>query len=498
MLYFARLVRLLRQMVDSEHRVMTLQIHLQGYEPAEAAWTLRLLADPPPPARISPRRLQKAAEEASGLPDWLVKASKELATAAETAARILPHCESEDRIASLQEAMEDWAARVSPDSEEPLLQAWQRMNGDERLVFNQLVSGQFRSPIPRGEALEAASQATGAPVEAFEAASLPCIIPSTEWWNGVKAQAFLSHGVRTIPISTPWGWDEEEAPEPTGWVAGQCLRGRFALLGWESAEMTLISQLRENFSSHFPDLARAAQDLPEGSLLEGHIVAGGSYEDLSRRLDQPHPAPSMIKRSPARFAVHDVLAWGGEDLRGLPWQERIQRIATLSNTVLQMVDYWTIEQPLAVLALEARRRGHTSFWLRDPESAEADHFVVHTPPHLIRAVLTTLEGESEATFAVRHGDELVPIAKADLTADLDDIDAVRRYVRANTLESFGPVRVVRPGLVFELQVESFSPSRRRKAKVSAWNAQVLRLRDDLNLAEAASVQDIWDAIGLQL
>jgi DNA ligase-1 len=496
LLRFAGLVKALRQMVDSEQRIMAIQIHLQGHEPAEAAWTLRLLADPPPPARISPRRLQKAAEEASCLPDWLVKASKELASASETAARILPNCESEDRIVTLQEAMEHWAARVSADDTEPLLQAWMRMNGDERLVFNQLVSSQFRSPVPRAEALEAASRATGVPLEAFEAASLPCITPSAEWWNGVKGQAFRAQGVRAIPISTLYVWDEEEA-EPTGWIAGWGHLGRIVLLGWEAAEMTLISQHGENFATHFPDLARAAQDLPEGSLLEGSIVAGDGDEDLSRRLERPHPATSVLKKAPARFAVHDVLAWDGEDLRGLPWNERIQRIAPLSSNVLQMVDYWTIEQPLAVLDMEARCRGHTSFWLRDPDSAEADHFVVHTPPHLIQAVLTTLEGESEAIFAVRHGDQLVPIAKAPLTVELDDIDAVRRYVRANTLESFGPVRVVRPGLVFELEVESFSPSRRRKAKVSAWNAKVLRLREDLKLPETSDVQDIWDAIGLQ-
>jgi DNA ligase-1 len=490
-------VKALRQMVDSEERILAMQVHLEGHESAEAAWTLRLLADPPPPARISPRRLQKAAAEASGLPDWLVKASKELTTAAEAAARILPNCESEGRIVTLQEAMEHWAARVNADDTQPLILVWQRMSGDERLVFNQLVSGQFRSPVSRGEALEAASRATGAPVEAFEAASLPCITPSAEWWNGVKTQAFRTHGVRTIPISAPFGWDQEEEPEPTGWIAGQCLPGRFALLAWEAAEMTLISQLKENFSAHFPDLAQAAQDLPDGSLLEGRIVAGGSSEDLQLRLDKPQPSPSVVKKAPARFAVHDVLAWDGEDLRGLPWNERIQRIAPLSSNVLQMVETWKIEQPLAALALEARRRGHTSFWLRDPHSAEADHFVVHTPPHLIQAVLTTLEGESEASFAVRHDDALVPIAKAHLAPELDDIDAVRRYIRANTLESFGPVRVVRPSLVFELEVESFSPSRRRKAKVSAWNAKVLRLRADLNLEEAANVQDIWDAIGLQ-
>jgi DNA ligase-1 len=496
LLRFAGLVKTLRQMVDSEQRIMAMQVHLQGHEPAEAAWTLRLLADPPPPTRISPRRLQKAAEEASGLPNWLIQESKGLASAAEVAARILPGGESESQIVTLQEVMEEWAARVSADGLGVLRQAWSRMGADERLIFNQLVTGQFRSPVSRGDALAAASRATGAPVGAFEAASLPCIIPSAEWWNGAKTLAQPSRCMRAIPISTPLVWGQEES-DPVGWTAGWNVGSSPSLLGWELGEMTLISQQQENFSAHFPDLAQAAQSLPKGSLLHGHVLAGASLEDLNKRLNSPYPAPATLKRLPARFAVHDVLAWGGEDLRSLPWNERIQRIAPLANNIIQMVDSWTIEQPLAALALEARRRGHASLWLRDPDSSAVDHFTVPAPPHLILAILTTLEDDDEATLAVRHGDDLVPIAKAPLTAELDDIDAVRRYLRDNTLESFGPVRVVRPSLVFELEVQSFSPSRRRKAKVSAWNAKVLRLREDLKMPETSDVQDIWDAIGLQ-
>ena len=60
---------------------------------------------------------------------------------------------------------------------------------------------------------------------------------------------------------------------------------------------------------------------------------------------------------------------------------------------------------------------------------------------------------TDYTFAVWHDGELVPFAKAysGLTdAEIREVDA---WVRAHTLERFGPVRRVAPELVFELAFE---------------------------------------------
>ncbi|MCY1009705.1 hypothetical protein OV079_29905 [Nannocystis pusilla] len=85
---------------------------------------------------------------------------------------------------------------------------------------------------------------------------------------------------------------------------------------------------------------------------------------------------------------------------------------------------------------------------------------------------------TDYTFAVWHDGALVPFCKAysGLTdAELAEVD---RFVRAHTLERFGPVRAVTPELVFEIGFEGIARSRRHKSGVAVRFPRILRWRRD--------------------
>jgi DNA ligase-1 len=105
---------------------------------------------------------------------------------------------------------------------------------------------------------------------------------------------------------------------------------------------------------------------------------------------------------------------------------------------------------------------------------------------------------TDYTFGVWDGDTLVPFAKAysGLTdAEIREVDA---FVRQNTIEQFGPVRTVRPALVFELAFEGIQRSTRHKSGVAVRFPRMLRWRRDKPPAEAdsiATVQALLEARG---
>ena len=68
---------------------------------------------------------------------------------------------------------------------------------------------------------------------------------------------------------------------------------------------------------------------------------------------------------------------------------------------------------------------------------------------------------------------------------------VDRVIRATTLEKFGPVRSVRPTLVFELGFEGVNRSPRHKSGYAVRFPRMLRIRRDKPLHEA----DTLDALG---
>ena len=103
---------------------------------------------------------------------------------------------------------------------------------------------------------------------------------------------------------------------------------------------------------------------------------------------------------------------------------------------------------------------------------------------------------SDYTFAVWDGPpeqaerKLVPFAKAysGLTdAEMARVDAV---IRRTTIESFGPVKSVKPTLVFELGFEGIARSARHKSGIAVRFPRMLRWREDKPVQEADTLQTL--------
>jgi DNA ligase-1 len=80
--------------------------------------------------------------------------------------------------------------------------------------------------------------------------------------------------------------------------------------------------------------------------------------------------------------------------------------------------------------------------------------------------------------------QLVPFAKAYSGLTDAEFAAVDRVIREQTLDKFGPVRSVKPTLVFELGFEGINPSQRHKSGVAVRFPRMLRIRADKPLHEA--------------
>ncbi|MBP9910494.1 MAG: hypothetical protein KBF65_13980, partial [Rubrivivax sp.] len=92
--------------------------------------------------------------------------------------------------------------------------------------------------------------------------------------------------------------------------------------------------------------------------------------------------------------------------------------------------------------------------------------------------------------------QLLPFAKAYSGLSDEEFKAVDRVVRAHTLEKFGPVRSVRPTLVFEIGFEGIAASPRHRSGVAVRFPRMLRLRPDKPLHEADSLATLHALMGL--
>ena len=289
------------------------------------------------------------------------------------------------------------------------------------------------------------------------------------------------------------------------------------------------------------DAADPAPGLP-GSNRPGRPA---QFALLQQRIGRKTLGPKVLADAPVSFMAYDLLEGGGEDLRDLPQAQRRRRLEALSaeldavpgprlwlSPLLDTRDW----DGLARLREQARGLGVEGLMLKHRQSrygsgrqkrADDGGLLVwwkwKLDPFTVDGVLVYAQAghgrrasvytdytfavwsrppasgeEAEAVVAAiaerrppdPHGLQLVAFTKAYSglsDAEFQQVDAV---IRQTTLEKFGPVRSVRPTMVFELAFEGIARSTRHKSGVALRFPRMLRIRLDKPLHEANSLQDL--------
>ena len=259
-----------------------------------------------------------------------------------------------------------------------------------------------------------------------------------------------------------------------------------------------------------------------------------SFALLQQRIGRKTLGKKILADAPVTFMAYDLLELAGQDLRAQPQRlrrKKLERLLAGSPLKISPVERLASWQEFATLRTESRQRGVEGFMLKRLDAAygtgrtKADGlwWKWKIEPMTIDCVLIYAQAGhgrraslyTDYTFAVwnrapRDADEaaavikaiearqsaapdalqLVSFAKAysGLTdAEFAQIDSI---IRKTTLEKFGPVRSVRPSLVFELGFEGINRSPRHKSGIAVRFPRMLRIRHDKPLHEANTLDDL--------
>jgi DNA ligase-1 len=275
--------------------------------------------------------------------------------------------------------------------------------------------------------------------------------------------------------------------------------------------------------------------LPDGTVLDGELLVWpegaeqpAPFAQLQRRLNRKVLGRKLLAEAPVVFVAYDLLEDEGVDIRARPQHERRAKLAervrahgVALSPLVQAADW----PAYAAMRVQSRERGVEGFMLKNRASTygsgrtksdgiwwkwkidpmTADGVLVYAQAgHGRRASVYT-----DYTFAVwnrapqsaeeargvidaiarreppkEDGLQLVPFAKAYSGLTDEEFRRIDREIRANTLEKFGPVRSVKPTLVFELGFEGIQNSPRHKSGIAVRFPRMLRIRDEKPLHEA--------------
>ncbi|WP_138465058.1 ATP-dependent DNA ligase [Poseidonocella sp. HB161398] len=520
---FARLFDALDRTTRTSAKTAALAAYLGEAPEEDRLWAIALLSGRRPKRAVTAGKLRDWAAEHAGLPAWLVEESYPVVgDLAETIALILPPPQrSEERSLSGWMA---WLETLRPLEDEArkaaIREAWDGLPATDRLVFNKLLTGGFRVGVSQKLVTRALAQATGIEEPRLAHRLMGDWTPATTTYDRLiledDPQDRLS---RPYPFCLAHPLEEPGALGlPGDWLAEwkwDGIRGQMIRRG---GELYLWSRGEELVTARFPDFAPLLDHLPDGTVIDGEILAWDSaaqrplpFAQLQKRLGRKTVPKKLLAEAPARLLAYDLLEAGGRDLRERPLAERRDRLAALLGGLPPEVplgpspalgfDSWEALEDLRATARErraeglmlkragspyhaGRKRGDWWKWKLDPLTVDAV-MIYAQAGHGRRATLYT-----DFTFAVWDGDALVPFAKAYSGLSDAEFAEITRWVRQNALQRFGPVRQVPPQHVFEIAFEGIQESPRHKSGIALRFPRMLRWRRDKPAAEANTLADL--------
>lgn len=244
-----------------------------------------------------------------------------------------------------------------------------------------------------------------------------------------------------------------------------------------------------------------------------------SFNDLQQRLGRKQVSPAMLERYPAFVRVYDILFDEEEDLRGLPLQERRARLEAFMRRELPLRMDLSPLVPMAPMAVldvmrkEVRGTPREGLMLKRKDSLylsgrpKGYWWKWKREAHLLDCVVMYAQrghGKrssfySDYTFGCwrdgADGPELVPVGKAYSGFTDEELRRLDRWIRDHTVNRYGPVREVTPGLVLEVAFDSVHRSTRHKSGLAMRFPRVSRIRWDKPAAEADRVETLERLIG---
>jgi DNA ligase 1 len=500
-------------------KLRLLQAYFRSVPDPDRGWALAALTDNLPVALPIRRVLSDLM--ATRLDPELYRMSREyVGDTAETVALCWPEptaAPTPPRLADVVERLQTLDRLQAPDQ----IAAWlDSLDATGRWALLKLLTGGLRVGVSARLAKVALAEMAGQSVDDIESVWHGLTAPYGALFDWLEGRAgppeiagapvfrplMLAHPLEPADlaelelgnIAAEWKWDG---------IRVQVAAGR--------GEARLYSRTGDDIGRSFPDLIAGFrfEAVVDGELLVVRDGVVAPFNDLQQRLNRKVVSVRLQQQYPAHIRLYDVLEIAGEDLRGKPWSARRARLETWHATEApprtdlsplihaqsraELGEIWQSTRGIGIEGMMLKRRdshyvpgrpkGHWWKWKRS--ALTADCVLLYAQ----RGSGKRASFYSDYTFGCwRVSDagvrELVPVGKAYsgfTDAELKTIDA---WVRAHTIDRFGPVRRVAAGLVFEVAFDAVQRSARHKSGVAMRFPRIARIRWDKPIDEADTVE----------
>jgi DNA ligase-1 len=529
---FSALYRAIDETTKTNSKLAAMQAFFLKASHDDAAWAVYFLSGERVKRLVNTRVLREWAVRSSGIAEWLFEESYSwVGDLAETISLVVPSL-----ALNTEGSLDFWVRqKIEPLKSVPLDRiqdeltlCWQSLGPSERFLFLKLVTGGLRIGVSKRLVTRAIAEAFQLPTELIAHRLTGDWLPTADSFRMlISDQAEKQLPSQPYPFCLANAIDNEphSIGPPDEFLAEWKWDGIRAQLIRRSDQIFIWTRGEERVEERYPEICQSAQNLPDGTVLDGEILAWQNnaplpFSALQKRIGRKSISPKLLGEIPVIFMTYDLLEYNDQDIREEPLSQRREWLTNvLNDTDLhlsgQVYDSKHLNAPtwpdLASIRKSSRSFGaeglmlkrwnstyqvgrvRGAWWKWKIEPLTIDAVLIYAQKgHGRRSSLFT-----DYTFALWNQDVLIPFAKAysGLTdAEIREVDTI---IKSNLKEKFGPVRGVAPILVMELAFENIQLSNRHKSGFAVRFPRIVRWRKDKLARDANSLDDLRDLVRTQ-
>ena len=518
---FSNLISAIEITNKTNAKIEALVNYFKAAPDKDKLWLIALFTGKRPLRPVKSTLMKEWCMEITQLPEWLfLESYSTVGDLGETLALLLPNPENE-----IEKPLHIWIdelihlkKKTDEEKKEYVLHAWNGLNAQERLIFNKLIGGSFRIGVSKKTLVNALSKLSG-----IDANQLMHSIIGNWTPENITFEALLNGEHINYDNSKPYPFclayalekelddlgNENEWQVEYKWdgIRGQIIKRKEEFFIWSRGEELVTQQ--------FPEIVAAVSQFKDDFVIDGEILAIKDsavllFNDLQKRLNRKNVTKKLLEEVPVGLYIYDILELNGKDLRANSMEERRSKLEKLflqnSSEMLQLsevIDFKNWNE-LDQLRNKARAFNSEGLMLKKKSSVyhvgrkKGDWWKWKVDPLTIDAVMIYAQKGSgrrsskytDYTFAVKKEDKLVTVAKAYSGLTDKEITEISRWVNKNALEKFGPVRTVKPELVFEIAFEGIALSNRHKSGVALRFPRMKRWRKDKTVKDIDTIESV--------
>jgi len=403
---------------------------------------------------------------------------------------------------------------------------WEKISKDNQLIFNKILTGTFRIGVSRGLVVKAISNMTEIDESIILHRLMGDLEPNEETYmfliNQKLEQKELDYKPYPFQLANTFDVRIKKTKSINKYQFESKWDGIRSQIIKRSSNISIWTRGEELVNKTFPELIKIISDFKNDFVLDGEILIWDENKNcpknfslLQKRIGRKSPSLKIQKDLPVVFMAYDILEINGKDIRSKILSERrniLEKsffnlisedksvIEKIKITKLHQISNWKDLEEVRNSArnsnteglvikdkqseyISGRKKGN--WWKYKIDPMQLDGVLIYARPGSgKRADLYT-----DYSFGIWENNKLVKFANAYSGLNNEEIKELDKWIRKNTLERFGPVRSVKPELVFEISFDNIQISKRHKSGIALRFPRITKWRRDKNIMEADNLEN---------